>query len=80
MTHVSEMLEAVPAAKEDEDFLEKLVVNPDDLSITLTSSSGEVKKVYFDNQQQLHSIGTEARLELYRRDYDTYTVTKPIFD
>ena len=74
------MLEAVPVAQEGEDFLEELVVDPDDLSITLTSSSGEVKKVYFDDQYQLHTIGNEVRYELYKREYDSRTVKEAVYN
>lgn len=74
----TKILEEVPSAEEGEDFLESLFVDPDDLSITLTSSSGEVKKVYFDDQNELHTIGTAVRYELYKRDYENQTIKEPV--
>jgi len=78
--YFEELLSELPFAKEGEDYLESLVVDPDSLSIILKSSSGEVKTVCFDTQEQLQQIGTKIRLELYNRDYDTRTTKPAVFN
>ena len=66
----------IPIAQESEEGLDSVVVNPDNLTITLTSDQGEVKVIQCDSQQELNELGMAMRLELYHNGYNTRTTSE----
>lgn len=67
-----------PAA-DGEDYLEEVIVNSEDLTITIVSNTGETKTFNVDDQETLNRIGMEMRLALYEADFDTKTTTETVW-
>jgi len=78
MTSIFDAMCDIPLAKEGEEELESVVVNPDDMTITLTSDKGDVKVIQCDSQDELNEFGMAMRLELYHKGYDTQTTSEAV--
>ena len=78
MTSIFTAMRDVPLAEEGEEALESVVVNPDDMTITLTSDKGDVKVIQCDSQDELNEFGMAMRLELYDKGYDTQTTSEAV--